>query len=218
MKKSSQRDFFEGIREHSKRTRHGGGLEKEKRKLARPFRKNKPLHIVLKSSRATGKWSLRSARNKVAVDAIIETHSRKVAAKIHAKQNVGNHIHLLMSFKTKALLTNFLKAIASIISRHVTQARKGHPVGGRFWDEIPFSRIVDGLRDFQGMLNYILKNRIEADYGRDAREAMEEFEKLQRKLERSTTSEFRRHFLRARAGIPPWVGTRRHAGLNDLPD
>ena len=191
MRKSSQRDFFEGKREHGpRRSRHGGGLEKNKRKLARPFQKSKPLHIVLKSSRATGKWSLRSVRNKLAVDAIIEKQSRKVVAKIHAQQNVGNHIHLLMSFKTKAALTKFLRAIASMISRHVTQARKGHPAGVRFWDELPFSRIVDGLRDFRGMLKYIFKNRIESDYGRNARDAMEEFEQIQRTVcrKRSTTS------------------------------
>ena len=180
MKKSAQRDFFESQREHGpRRSRHGGGLEKNKRKLSRPFQKTKPLHIVLKSSHATGSRSLRSASNRVAVDTMINDQSRKVSAKIHAKQNVGNHVHLLMSFKTKTALTKFLKAIASMIARHVTQARKGKPAGFRFWDEIPFSRIVDGLRDFRGMLNYILKNRIESEYGREAREALEAFEKAE---------------------------------------
>ena len=186
VKKSAQSDLFEGKREHGpRRTKHGGGIDANKRKLARPFRKNKPLHIVLKSSYVKGLRSLRSAHNKLAVEKIVQTNAKKQNAKLHAHQNVGNHLHILASFKTKAALTKFLKTIAALISRHVTNAKKGKPAGIKFWDAIPFSRIVDGLRDFRGMLNYILKNRIQAEYGSEAREEMERFERAEAKARKT---------------------------------
>ena len=186
MRKAAQRDFFEDKREHRpNRTKHGGGIEKNKRKLARPFRANKPIHIVIKSSHAKGALSLRSMQNKLAVESILINHAKKTNAKLHAKQNVGNHVHILATFKTKKMLTRFLKAITALIARHVTKAKKGKPFGVKFWDEIPFTRIVEGLRDFRGMLNYILKNRIEAEYGAAARERMENFEKAEAKARKT---------------------------------
>ena len=186
MKNAIQRDLFDGKREYGpRRTKHGGGLESKKRKIARPFQSNKPIHIVMKSSLAKGKMSLLSMQNRILIEQIIKTHASKVKAKIHASQNVGSHIHLLMTFKTKTALTNFLKTITALISRHVTKAKKGKPFGKRFWDERPFTRIVKGLRDFRGMLNYILKNKIEAEFGSDARTAIEKLERAQAKARRS---------------------------------
>ena len=186
MGKAVQRDLSENSREHGpRRTKHGGGLDANKRKLTRPFKKGKPLHIVLKSSHAKGPRSLRSAPNKLVIDRLITKSAKKLNAKMHAIQNVGNHIHLFMTFQTKPELTNFLKSVTASIARHVLKAKKGKPAGIRFWDAIPFTRIVDGLRDFHGMMNYILKNRIEVDYGADAREAIERFERAERKARKT---------------------------------
>lgn len=41
--------------------------------------------------------------------------------------------------------------------------------------------MVEGLRDFQGMLNCILKNRIEAEFGGEARAEYEIRQKTRRK-------------------------------------
>jgi REP element-mobilizing transposase RayT len=178
MRKAIQSDLFDGKREYGPhRYKHGGDLNIGKRKLARPFKRNTPIHIVLKSSQAVGKCSMLSARNKVAIDRIIEKQARKQQAKVHAQQNVGNHCHLMASFKTREHFKRFLRAVCGLIARHVLGAEKGEPAGAKFWDHTPFTRIVRGLRDFRGMMNYILKNTVEAERGRNLREGIETFER-----------------------------------------
>ncbi|RYZ76800.1 MAG: hypothetical protein EOP06_30935, partial [Proteobacteria bacterium] len=155
MGKAIQRDLFEGRLEHGpNRFKHGGDLNRGKRKIARPFKSNTPIHIVLKSSLATGENSMLSPHNRIAIDRIIEKQARKQQAKIHAQQNVGNHCHLMASFRTRAQFKKFLKAVSGLIARHVLRTKKGRPAQARFWDQIPFTRIVRGFRDFKSMIHY----------------------------------------------------------------
>jgi REP element-mobilizing transposase RayT len=182
MGKAIQQDLFDGKREHGpRRYKHGGDINIGKRKLARPFKKNTAIHIVFKSSRARGVNSMLSLRNRLAIDRIIEEQARKQEAKIHAQQNVGNHIHCMASFKKKNQLTRFLRAVAGLIARHVLGAEKGQPAGTKFWDHPPFSRIIQGTRDFAGMVRYILKNEVEARLGKAFREGIERFDRAQAK-------------------------------------
>jgi hypothetical protein len=44
----------------------------------------------------------------------------------------------------------------------VTGARKGHPLKGKFWDGLAWSRIVSWGRDYLGMRLYLEQNRDEA--------------------------------------------------------
>jgi REP element-mobilizing transposase RayT len=186
MGKAIQQDLFDGKREHGpRRYKHGGGIYIGKRKLARPFKKNAAIHIVFKSSRAKGVNSMLSPRNRLAIDRIIEKQARNQEAKIHAQQNVGNHIHCMASFKTKKQFTRFLKAVAGLIARLVLGAQKGQPAGTKFWDHPPFSRIIQGARDFAGMVRYILKNEVEARLGKAFREGIEKFDRAQAKAQKA---------------------------------
>lgn len=116
-------------------------------------------------------------RNKLAIEDIIERQARRDQAKIHGQQNVGNHLHLMVSFRTKEQFIRFLRSISGLIASHVLQARKGKPAGGKFWDQIPFTRIIQGFCDFNNMLRYILKNVVEVEIGTDFREGIERFER-----------------------------------------
>jgi REP element-mobilizing transposase RayT len=186
MGKAIQQDLFDGKREHGpRRYKHGGDINVGKRKLARPFKKNAAIHIVFKSSLAKGVNSMLSPRNRLAIDRIIEKQARKQEAKVHGQQNVGNHIHFMASFKTKKQLTRFLKAVAGLIARHVLGAQKGQPAGTKFWDHPPFSRIIQGARDFAGMVRYILKNEVEARLGKAFREGIEKFDRAQAKAQKT---------------------------------
>jgi REP element-mobilizing transposase RayT len=186
MRKSVQGDLFEGKREHGpRRYKHGGDLHVGKRKLDRPFKRNTPMHIVFKSSHAKGKNSMRSAHNQVAIDTIIEKQARRQNAKVHAQQNVGSHLHLMASFKTKDQLKKFMRAVSGLIARHVLRTKKGKPAGVKFWDHIPFTRIVQGMNDFYGMLRYILKNTLEAECGKEWREGIERYERALRKAKKT---------------------------------
>ena len=68
----------------------------------------------------------------------------------------------------------------AVIAREITGARRGRPFGKRFWDELAFTRVIAGGRDFRGMKKYLHKNAAERDFGTLARKTIEEYERAQR--------------------------------------
>jgi hypothetical protein len=119
----------------------------------------RPLHLVLRSSRAKGSWSLHVHERK----ARLLTH--RLAARFHVRvyrlANSGNHLHLLVKAPTREASQNYLRALAGMLARAVTGARKGRPVG-KFWDHLAFSRVVAWGRDFLRTRGYLVINELEA--------------------------------------------------------
>lgn len=194
MRKRRQLGLFANDPAHKPgRLNHGGEhvfKRERKRKLERPLDSRKPLHLVLKSSAAKGKMSFLT--HKVAVDRIIVRNAKKFGVRIHDRVNVGNHLHLVLSFPSREAFQRFLKTVTGLIARHITGARKGKPFGRRFWDYTAFTRVIVGHRAYLSARNYVEKNRIEAVFGRVARKVVEEFEyavRLSRKRKRAI-SEF----------------------------
>ena len=177
-----QRDFFENHRERKPgRSAHGGYEIKKprgRRKLERPMDSRRPLHLVLKSIEAKGPNSLLAPRNRVEIEHILRARAKQFGVKIHGFANVGNHLHLLLRFTDRETFQCFLKAVAGLIARHVTGARKGRPFGKRFWTHVAFTRVVFGWRGFKAMANYIDKNKVEAEFGAFARRLYEDFDRL----------------------------------------
>src|SRR5690242_510508 len=89
------------------RTEHGGSLYKGRRKEALPLSTKRPLHVVLRSSRARGAWSLLHARNKERVAKLVRTTAQSFEVKLTQVANSGNHLHLIIQGKTKQGLQNF---------------------------------------------------------------------------------------------------------------
>ena len=127
MAKAKQLDLLTSQRAFAPRRITHGGEGKKQRKLMRPLDTRKPIHLVLKSKHAKGKLSLLGAKNRLTVVRIITERARQFKITLHQKQNVGNHIHILASFRTKPGLQNFLRTIAALIAREVTGARRGRP-------------------------------------------------------------------------------------------
>ena len=77
---------------------------------------------------------------------------------------VGNHLHLLLRTKSHRMLQArpalraFLREVSGLVARAVTGAKKGVPAGGRFWDHLAWSRIVDWGRDLLTIGKYFEKN------------------------------------------------------------
>lgn len=183
--RAKQTDFFEKNREVGpRRSQHGGSLANGKRKVARPLDAKKSVHLVLKSTHAKGSMSLLSARNRLVVQAIIRNRAAQFGIVIQGFELMGNHIHLILRFKSRAMFQRFLKTITGLIARHVTGARKGKPFGKRFFDELAFTRLVQGLRDFRGLITYLFKNEIERDVHPLARVDIERREANARKNQR----------------------------------
>ena len=71
---------------------HGGILSKGRRKTARPMDPKRPLHLVLRSSRAKGPWSLLHPKNERRVKHELEVTSAKYGIRVYRFANVGNHL------------------------------------------------------------------------------------------------------------------------------
>jgi REP element-mobilizing transposase RayT len=156
--KRKQLGLFAG---EENRSEHGGGIRRGKRKIARPIATRKPMHVILRSSRAVGEWSFLRKENRTAIETLLEKISRRYGIRVIKFQNVGNHLHLLVQGKSRVLLQSFLRTLPAKIALAITQAKKGAPQG-RFFDEIIFSRVVEWGRDILRLKNYFFKNQLEA--------------------------------------------------------
>lgn len=161
-----QAHFFQSLGQTKISLSHGGELAKGKRKVRRPLDTKKPLHLVMRSTRATGSLSL--LRNKNLVEKIIKRQAYKFGIRIAAFANVRNHCHLLLRFSNRKAFRAFLVSVTALIARAVTKARKGRPFG-KFWDALAFSRVLTSNKETAVTHKYVEANVIEAEHGKRAR-------------------------------------------------
>src|SRR6188472_3497766 len=90
---ANESDEFQTYWKQSGRKFHGGVKSIGKRKTRRPLDSKKPIHIVLKSSKAKGPLSMSSPLNKSKVANIIHTYADRFTVKIYDYSNNGNHLH-----------------------------------------------------------------------------------------------------------------------------
>ncbi|MBC7396308.1 MAG: transposase [Bdellovibrionales bacterium] len=162
------------------RLSHGGNPSIKRRKTARPFAPKAPLHLVLRSARAKGTWSLLHHKNKATVTSMIYVYADRFKVTVYRAANLGNHIHLLVKATDRKNLADFLRVLAGRIAVVVTGAQKGGYVNGkfhvakkigRFWDYLYWSRLVNWGADFYRVRKYVLTNELEA-FSREHREAI----------------------------------------------
>ena len=119
------------------------------------------LHLVLKSSRARGQWSLLAKRNKLKVEDTLKKLARQNGIKIYRFINVGNHLHILIQAQRRENFQRFLRLFTGRVAMMITGAKKGNKQG-KFWDGLAFTRVVKWGHDFKSMTRYFLKNEIES--------------------------------------------------------
>lgn len=144
---------------------HGGELARGKRKTQRPFHPKKAIHVSMRSSRARGQWSLLRPGNKRRVLDVLQRTSQRNGIKVYRFANVGNHLHLLLQAKSRTDFRAFMREFAGVVAVVVTGAVKGSPQ--KFWDGIPWSRIVEWGRQFKNAARYVLLNVMESAGLRD---------------------------------------------------
>lgn len=118
------------VRRTKNKNEHGGSLARGKRKRARPLCTKRTIHVVMRSARARGKWSMLLPHNLSAIEALVYYHAKKFEIRVHHFANVGNHIHLVIRGKTKESIRNFLRTVSGRIAVTVTGAVKGRNVEG----------------------------------------------------------------------------------------
>ena len=118
------------------------------------------MHLVMRSLRARGQWSMLSRRNKARIFGLVHETAERYGVKVYRFQNVGNHLHLLVKVPSRQAWQAFIRVLSGAIAFWVTGARKG--ISKKFWDTLAFSRIVSWGRDFEGLKTYFVKNLLEA--------------------------------------------------------
>ena len=148
-----------------RRQRAFGGslLKKGNAREKRAVSTSLPMHVVLRSARATGSLSMLRPAHARRVDTIVRADGRKFGVRVLEFANVGNHCHLLVRAGNRRTFLRFLRSISGRIAMALTGACKGSPMEQtRFWDYRPFTRIVEGLRGYRVARDYVELNRLEA--------------------------------------------------------
>jgi len=156
LKKSSKAAGF------SRRTIHGHESQRGHRKLFRPLDPSKPLHLVFRSERARGAWSLRRFKHIEHIRKMTYELAGRNQVKVIQYANAGNHLHLLVHARDRDGFKRFTRTLTGLVARLVTGAKKGNAVG-KFWDSLFFSRVVEWGRDYFTAKGYVLQNELEAE-------------------------------------------------------
>jgi REP element-mobilizing transposase RayT len=152
-------------------TSHGGRESVGKRKTTRPYSPKSSIHIVLKSKRARGTWSLRHRKNQSKITAMIYVYAARFKVHVYRAANVGDHIHLLVKSSDRKALADYLRVLAGRIAVTVSGAQKGVKRIGKFWDHLCWSRLVKWGREFHVVQRYVFANELEF-LGKHIREAV----------------------------------------------
>jgi REP element-mobilizing transposase RayT len=130
------------------KAQHGGTSRTGQRKTSRPIEPTLPLYVVLRSSRARGKWSLSRQPTRTAIKETLRVLAQRHGIKVFEFSNGGDQVHLLLRAESRTSFQAFLRAFAGLVARQVTGARKGKP-SGRFWDALTFSRVLNWGEEFE---------------------------------------------------------------------
>ncbi len=140
-------------------TEHGGNLSLGKSKSRRPLSTKKPLHVVLRSSKACGPLSLLKQKHKI--ESILRTQADRWQIRVFEHSVNGNHIHLAILGKSRTSLQNFFRSFAGLVARLVTGAEKSRPFG-KFWDSILWTRLIEWGKALRTVRGYIVRNVMES--------------------------------------------------------
>ncbi len=96
------------------------------------------------------------------IEKLIREKAKKNFVQLREYSNNGNHLHLLVQAKDRELFKKFLMSISGRIAQKMTGSTKGLPQSQKFWDSIPFTRIVEWGKDLRNVTYYVIKNFLEA--------------------------------------------------------
>lgn len=165
-------------------TDHGGELRKKRKgRGSRALAHRHSIHLMLRSSVAKGPLSMTYKSNRKRIDQFIESFALQNGIQLISRANVGNHIHLHIrlpefhSVKRKKrtvilghrqIYKRFIRALTGAIALTVMKqaGEKLRQTFTRFWDQRPFSRIVNTAKHWFNMVEYIQINQLEG-YGHD---------------------------------------------------
>lgn len=135
---------------------YGGALNYRKKK--RPFRKNRAVHLVLRSRLLGGSRALSRQRRQSVVEKLLFKKSKKYGAKIYRHSINSNHIHILIRFGSSLAQANFLRDFSGTLALWI---RRQFHLKKKVWDARPYSSVVRS-NAFLKIAAYIERNRKES--------------------------------------------------------
>ena len=114
--------------------------------------------------------------NKPRVAKIVNRASYVSGVEIKSCVNVGNHLHFMIKFSNRLQYRKFIRMATGLLARFLLKAEKGEPKlrnNERFFDKLPFTRILSSWREIKNLNTYFYKNELEARGGKFAREWFE---------------------------------------------
>jgi putative transposase len=142
----------------------GGENLKSHAKTARPITTKQAMHMVLRSSLATHDLSFLHKKRRKKIEAIILTQAKKFYIKIYRLAINSNHVHALIKLSDRASYKKFIRSVSGLIARLVLGVKRGRALLlPKFWDYLPFTRIVAWGSDFNTTAEYIVQNILESE-------------------------------------------------------
>lgn len=154
----------------------GGDLSKGKRKVARPLATNRPIHLVLKSTRAKGQLSFLNHQSHL--DRVLKSVSKKWGIVIRRTAWVGNHVHCIIEVGSRFQYRAWIRELTAGIVRTLSQRcrlrlnERGEMNRSSlldsladlksFFDHRPWTRIIEWGKDYRQALDYLTLNQMEA--------------------------------------------------------
>ncbi len=120
------------------------------------------MHLVMRSSIATGPRSFLQRLHVRFIQHLVQTLARANGIRIYEFSNSGNHLHFLLQAKTIVGFRRFVRVLSGQIAMKVGGGKKGKPSEEKFWDLLPFTRIVEWGRAFEIARQYVVQNTLEA--------------------------------------------------------
>jgi hypothetical protein len=151
---------FELLQEKAVKYFGGAYLKNSHAKTKRPLSTKKPSHLVLRSSRAIGSRSFLKFSDRI--EALIKRQGRLHGVKIYRFANGGNHLHLIILPISRDAFNRFIRSLSGLIIRIVFGIEKGRGQKLKFWDQRPFTRIIEWGRDYRRTAEYLALNTLEA--------------------------------------------------------
>jgi REP element-mobilizing transposase RayT len=145
---------------------YGGELRKKaKNRGHRPLvYRSGTVHLCLRSTKAIGRHSFLSPSLKKQVDVFVRSFSKQKGVHILSFANVGNHIHLHVKLINSTLYRAWIRGLSSglaMLSMGLEGFKKLKEEGKKFWDQRPFSRVIQSFRHFLNTKTYVEINVLE---------------------------------------------------------
>lgn len=140
---------------------HGGQDAKGKRKNSRPFTTKSSMHLILKSNRAKGAWSLRHRKNQSRITSMVYVYAARFRVHVYRFANAGDSLHLLVKANERKDLADFLRVLAGRVAITVSGARKHVKRIGKFWNYLCWSKLVKWGKEFHQVQRHVFVHELE---------------------------------------------------------